>query len=362
MSERNDIFPLYKSIGPEEEEAALRVLRSGCLSGFLSGSPEARDAEVNGGSEVRTLEDAWKQTYGVRHAITFNSATSALLAASGAIGLKTGDRAICPPWTMSATVAAPMFYGAKVDFADIEDETWCIDPDKIEPLIRAETKAIFAVNLFGHPANLTPLREIARHHRLRLIEDSAQTPRARYYGRWAGTLSDIGIYSLNRHKHIHCGEGGVAVTDDDEIARRMRSIRNHGVSPLGLNLRMTEIEAAIATVQLHTIAKHIQCRRKLAEALSDGLKDCMDVPVVRKNCEHNYYLWTGRFHGEHGQLKVPHISGYIQPLHRVFDSRSPCPVVDRERELVVCFEICKYDIPDPTPVIEAFRAAAECRS
>ena len=348
-------FEPYKSIGEEEKAAVMRVMDSGCLSGFVAGPPDVRDQGVNGGPEVQALEEQWKKKYGVKHAITFNSATTALMAACGAAEVRPGDHVICPPWTMSATVAAAKFYGAVIDFADIEEDYFCINPDAVES-IKTIPKAVMAVNLFGQPCDLHRLREYCDKNGSILIEDCAQAPYAWMHDKLAGTIGHIGVYSLNRHKHIHCGEGGVAVTNDDELARKMRSIRNHGIDPLGLNLRMTELQAAIARVQVKNMPFHIGARKRLAKILTDGLREYMDVPKIRWTCTHNYYLWVTKQPLD--GLKVPHIRGYIQPLHKIFTGgEADCPVTERLRETVTCFEICKYNIQDVKPVIGAFREA-----
>jgi len=351
----------YNTFGVDEINAVSGVLADAALgneplSGFIAGPPDQRDVP-NGGKQVTALEEYWCGIYGSKHAISFNSATSALFAASGAIGLKPGDHIISTPWTMSATVAAPKFYGVTVDFADIEDKTFCINPEIVEKLAQElpRPKAVFAVNLFGHCAQIHVLREICDKYGMFLIEDACQAPRARDTQFFSGTVGDIGIYSLNRHKHINCGEGGIAITDNDKIAKGMRSVRNHGIDPLGLNLRMTEIEAAIALSQAKKIDKHCRHARELGNALSEGLQDLFEVPHIRPLCGHDFYLWVGKPRDTNRELKVPHIKGFIQPLHKIFTGGYDfCPVVERMRETVICFETAKYDV-DPGELIEAFR-------
>ena len=130
--------------------------------------------------------------------------------------------------TMSATVMAPLIYGGIPVFVDIEEDYFCIDLNKVELAINSKTKAIIAVNLFGHPAELRRLRDLADKNGIYLIEDAAQCPLASENSFYAGTIGHIGVFSLNYHKHIHTGEGGICCTDDDELALRLRAIRNHG--------------------------------------------------------------------------------------------------------------------------------------
>lgn len=345
------------TIGEEEETAVLNVLRSGLLSGFIAGPPGERDIP-NGGPCVRELETKWALAHGVAHAITFNSATTALLAANKAVGVEQGDHVITTPWTMSATVSSALYCGAIVDFADIEPDYYCIDPDQVVRVMESlghfnRLKAVIAVNLFGHPAQLEYLKEICIHRDIALIEDSAQMPWATENG--AALVGDIGVHSLNRHKHIHCGEGGVAITDDDGLAKRLRSVRNHGIDPVGLNLRMTEIEAAIALCQLNKAHGPIGHARDVGESLSAALQDYMEIPKVRVGCEHDYYLWTAKYSGDLGD--IPHIKGYIQPLHKIFEGGlADCPVVEEMREKVVCFEAAKW-ANDPDEIAEEFLKA-----
>ena len=334
----------YTTIGQEEEDAVVEVIRSGKLSGFIAGPPERRAVIPNGGEKVQELEKLWSLKYGVKHAISFNSATTALMAAYTACEVS-HNHVITTPWTMSATVSAAIWSGARIDFADIEDKTFCIDPNEVirvyenNSIAGHETKAVCAVNLFGHPAQLALLRSICKERGMFLIEDSAQTPWAHEDNRIAGTIGDIGVYSLNRHKHIHCGEGGIAVTDNDELATRMRSVRNHGVDPVGLNLRMTELEAAIAICQINKLSEAVLRAQNIGIALNDALREYMDVPFPREGCSHNYYLWTAKT--QNPLRGIPHIKGYIQPLNGVFGG-AECSVTDRMREETICFEAAKW--------------------
>ena len=198
----------------------------------------------------------------------------------GAIGISPGDEVIIPPTTMSATAMAPLVYGGIPVFADIENKTFCIDPVKVEEKINKNTKAIIAVNLFGHPAQLKKLKNIAKKYNIYLIEDNAQAPLALENGKYCGTVGDIGVFSLNYHKHIHSGEGGICCTNNNELALRMQLIRNHAeasieftglkdiTNMIGYNYRMTELSAAIAIVQLRNIKKHVELRKRLSEKLS----------------------------------------------------------------------------------------------
>ena len=305
---RNTLFPAYRVIGKEEEDAVVEVLRSGILSKYLGCWAD----DFYGGPQVQAMEKEWAEYYKVKHAISVNSATSALYCAMGAIGLKPGDEVIVSPYTMCASATAPLIYNAVPVFADIEYDYYCLDPDDIERKITERTKAIVVVDILGQPYDVERINEIAKKYNLYVIEDNAQGPLATYKGKYAGTLGDIGIFSLNYHKHIHCGEGGVLVTDDDELAERLRLIRNHaeavvenkGVTNLnnmiGFNFRMTEMEAAVTREQLKKLKWLVEERRRNVQYLEENIKDIpfLTIPKIREGCEHSYYVHALKYNEE----------------------------------------------------------------
>ncbi len=198
---------------------------SGNLSQFLG----TWSKDFYGGPAVRAaMEEAWAAYFKVKHAISVNSATSGLYAALGALDLKPGDEVIVTPHTMSATASGILLYGAVPVFADIDPNTYRLSPEDVKSKLTPRTKAIMVVDLFGHPAEFNALKDIVKARNIKLIEDAAQAPGALYKGSWAGTQGDMGVFSLNYHKTIHCGEGGVIVTNDDDLANRLCLIRNHG--------------------------------------------------------------------------------------------------------------------------------------
>jgi dTDP-4-amino-4,6-dideoxygalactose transaminase len=194
------------------------------LSGFLGTWSPA----FYGGTKVQELERNWEAYFGVKHAVTVNSATSGLYAAVGAARVGPGDEVIVSPYTMTASASAAIVYGAIPVFADIDEETFCITPKTIRERLSPYTKAIIVVDLLGHPAEMDEIIEIARERNLVVIEDAAQAPGGTYHDRYTGTLAHIGVFSLNYHKTIHTGEGGVVVTNDSDLAERVALIRNHG--------------------------------------------------------------------------------------------------------------------------------------
>lgn len=380
----------YKSIGPAEVAAVKRVAESGQLSGFYG----SMGPQFLGGPVVQQFEEAWRQRFNVRHAVSVNSATSGLYAAMGAIGLSPGEEVIVPAYTMSATVVAPLIYGGIPVFVDIDRETFTLDVAAVEAAITPRTRAILVVNLFGQPARLRELRELADRRRIMLVEDNAQGPLAAEHGRFAGTIGHIGVFSLNYHKHIHAGEGGVCVTDDDALANRLQLIRNHAESVVeandttdltnmvGFNYRLSELSAAVGIEQLRDAETHVACREHAGRRLTEGLAglDGLHPPRPRDGCRHVYYVWALRvdpdglgatraqFSEALAAEGFPHFCGYVAPLYRLplFRERIAigrngfpfnlsdvryrdglCPITEalHERELIG-FEPCAYELDD----------------
>lgn len=304
---RTEKFPAYRVIGQEEEKAVSRVFASGIFSRFLGCWHE----DFYGGPEVRAFEREWAEFFNVKHAIAVNSATSAIYCAVGAAGVGPGDEVIVSPYTMTASAIAPLIYNAIPVFADIEEDYFCLSPESIEERITDRTKAIIVVDIFGQSYDVDRINAIAKKHNLLVIEDCAQAPGATYNGKYAGILGDIGIYSLNYHKHIHTGEGGVVVTDNDELAERVRLIRNHAeavvgdkgystlVNMIGFNYRMTEIEAAIGREQLKKLPGLIEARLKNVEYLAEKLSEipCLEPAKSRNGSKHVFYLHALKFNG-----------------------------------------------------------------
>ena len=302
---RTRLFPAYRTIGIEEKRAVNRVLDSGVLSRYLGSWHQG----FYGGPEVQAFEKEWARYFKVKHAVAVNSASSAIQAALGAVGIGPGDEVIVTPYSMCISATAPLFYGAIPVFADIEEDYFCLNPASIEKKITNRTKAIIAVDLFGQPYDADAINKLAQKHNLLVIEDAAQAPGAKHKGKFAGTLGDIGIYSLNYHKHIHTGEGGVIVTDNDEWAKRLRLIRNHAEAAIedaktkdltnmvGYNFRMTEIQAAIGREQLKKLRALLKKRVKNCEYIASRLAriPCIIAPKIRKGVSHAYYVHAFRF-------------------------------------------------------------------
>ena len=298
----NSQLKKYNSIGSEEVLAAKNVVEGGVLSQFLG----CWDEDFYGGSKVKEFEEKCKEYFNVKHAITVNSWTSGLIAAVGAIGVEPGDEIIVTPWTMCASATAILHWHAIPIFADIDPDTFNIDPDSVIKNITPQTKAIMAVDIFGLSSDVDTLKNIAKEYNLKLILDTAQSPGALYNGKYAGTIGDIGGFSLNYHKHIHTGEGGIVVTNDDDLAERVQLIRNHaeavvgdmGVKNLsnmvGYNFRLGEIESAIGIEQLKKLENLASSRQKAAQKLNIGLSELngLTIPFVPEGLTHVYYIYA----------------------------------------------------------------------
>jgi perosamine synthetase len=334
---RKKPFPPYISTGEEEKQAVIEVMDSKVLSKFLGEwSPD-----FYGGPRVQKLEKEWADYFSVKNAVSVNSATSGLYAAVGAAGIGPGDEVIVSPYTMSASATAALVYGAIPVFADIDQDIFCITAESIRERITPWTRAIIVVDIFGHPADMNEIMEVADEHDLIVIEDAAQAPGATYHGRYAGTLGHMGVFSLNYHKTIQCGEGGVVVTNDDVLAERLMLIRNHAevvvthkevnnlVNLIGFNFRMTEIEAAIASEQLKKLKRLLMPRIQAADYLTTHLKGYpgLQTPIVRRGVRHGYYVYSLRYNASITGVPrekivqalnaegIPMESGYVQPIY-----------------------------------------------
>ena len=327
-----------QDFGEEEKNLVMEVIDSKMLSGFLASPGE----KFMGGEKIRMLEGLFKDYYHVKHALTVNSATAGLHAAVAAINVNPGDEIIVTPYSMSASATAIVMHNAIPVFVDIDENTFNISPKEIERAITPETKAIIVVHLFGYPADMDEIMKIAREHSLKVIEDAAQAPGCTYKGRYAGTIGHVGVYSFNQNKTITTGEGGLVVTNDDELAKRISLIRNHGevvvehyptetiAGIIGYNYRMTELEAAIGIAQFRKLDKLINRRIQLAEYLTEKLRQFKSVitpPQIREYSKHVYFVYPMKFNatkiGVHRNKfaeavraeGVPLFGGYVRPIY-----------------------------------------------
>ena len=254
------------------------------------------------GKYVTRFESLFADYCGTKYAVATSSGTTALHLALLALGVGEGDEVIVPSFTFIATANAVTYTGAKPIFVDSEKETWNIDPKLIEAAIRPQTKAIIPVHLYGHPADMDPILKIAKAHKLYVIEDAAEAHGAEYKGKKVGGLGDIGIFSFFGNKIITTGEGGMIVTNNPELEKQMRLLRDHGMSPtkrywhsvLGYNYRLTNIQAAIGVAQIERIDSIIKAKLDIAERYRKQLKDIRGIicPPQTKWARNVYWLYS----------------------------------------------------------------------
>jgi len=273
---RDKPFPHYPIITDAEKNNVLDVLNSQNLSAFAASPGE----NFLGGKKIREFEKKFSEYIDVKFAVAFNSATSALHAANVAVGVRPGEEVIVTPYTFTSTATSVLMNNGIPVFSDIDSAIYCLDPKKLESSITKKTRAIIAVHLFGQPCDITAIINIANKHGIKVIEDCAQSPGAEIKGVKTGTFGDCGIFSFQESKNMMTGEGGMLVTNDEDIAKIAQMVRNHGevilqheknrkyrTEILGWGYRMTEIEAAIGIAQLERVDEMNDVRIELSEYL-----------------------------------------------------------------------------------------------
>ena len=343
-----------------EAELLMQVLESGCWSGFRAGAGGADIREVGtmssaaalqlsptelrflGGPMVRKLEAMFAERCGVAFGVAVNSATSGLVAAFGAIDLEPGDEVLVPCMSFHATATAILAFNAVPVFTEVDVETLCIDVADAESKITDRTRAIVVVHLGGNCADMDAVMELARRRGLRVIEDCAQAPGARYRGCEVGSFGDAGVFSLTETKTITCGEGGVVVANDPKVALKLRLIRNHGegltnrdwsdaelANVIGFNLRLTELQGAVAVAQMEQLDQRNRERCANTEHLSNRLRRFPFLIPQRIDAHVSKapYALTFRYVGRDGmpardevikqmqQEGIPAVGGYDRLLH-----------------------------------------------
>ncbi len=305
-------------IGDEEREAVDRVLRSGMLAQ---------------GPEVAAFEEEFSAHVGGRHCVAMNSGTSALHLGFIAAGIKPGDEVIVPSFSFAATANSVALAGATPIFADIDPRTFNLDPDHVESLITKKTTAIMPVHLYGHIAAMDRFDEISSKYGVKIIEDAAQGHLASLNGRNAGEFGVVASFSFYPTKNMTAGEGGMVVTDDAEVARTLRLLRNQGQEIrykneiIGFNTRMTDIHAAIGRVQLRKLPGWTSTRQANAEFLNKNLQGVV-TPYLAPGSTHSYHQYTIRIPGGSAEKRDAFMAGltakgvgsgvyYPTPIHRL---------------------------------------------
>jgi perosamine synthetase len=275
-------------LGEKELEYVTDCIRSGWVSSL--------------GKYVRRFEQEFATYCGVRYGVATHNGTVALHLTMAALGIGPGDEVILPTLTFVATANAVTYTGATPVFVDSEPRTWNIDPEAAARVITPRTRAIIAVHLYGHPADMDPLRALADQHGLTLIEDAAEAHGARYKGRQTGSLSDVAIFSFFGNKIITTGEGGMVLTDDSALAERCFFLENqarHKENPywhpeIGYNYRMTNIQAALGVAQLERIEELIAARVRNAAHYQRRLSSVpgLTLPPCAGWAENVYWMYT----------------------------------------------------------------------
>lgn len=276
-------------VGKEEISAVVSILKEGSLT---SSSNE-------GGKNVRDFEKLASSFVKSKYAVAVNSGTAALQAALYALDIKKGDEVLVPSFTFVATANAIFSTGAKPVFVDILKDNYTMDPDDAQKKISRKTKAVMPVHLYGNVASIDRILEISKKFNLRVIEDSAQSLGSTLKGKHTGTFSDLGCFSMYPAKVMTAGEGGFIITNNKKLHDKLLMIRNHGMLQgndtriLGLNLRLPEISAAIAKIQMKKLPKFLRTRKKNARLLSQLISDLnIKIPHKRSNENVNWYLYT----------------------------------------------------------------------
>jgi len=289
---KSKFIPISKPWVGEDE---IRAIKEQILKCNLT------NASAEGGEAVREFERLISAYTGAKHAIAMNSGTSAILASLMALGIKKGDEVIVPSFTFLSTVNTVLMVGAKPVFADITLDNYGLNPDDVKRKITRKTKAVILVHLYGYPAYVDEIKELTEEHGLYLIEDSAQALGSKFKGKQVGVFGIVGCFSTYPSKIITTGEGGFVITDDDELAWKLRVIRTHGQERLyeskilGLNLRMPELLAAMGIVQMKKLDRILSLRRNIAEKYNKELSGLgLILPKERKNAVFNWNYYTVR--------------------------------------------------------------------
>lgn len=331
-------------IGDEEIEAVTEVLKSGMLAQ---------------GAVVEEFQEKFAQYCEAKYGIATSSGTTALHTALVACGVEPGDEVITTPFTFAATSNSVLYSGAKPVYADIDEKTFNLDPEKIEEKITDKTKAILPVHLYGQPADLNPMLELAEKYDLKVIEDAAQAHGSTYHGKKIGSIGDAGCFSFYPTKNMTTGEGGMVTTNDEELAEKASMVRAHGESKryeqslLGYNYRMTNIGASIGLVQLKNIEKFNEKRNENAKYLSDGMNsiDGITTPIIDDNVTHVFHQYTIRVSKDRDAFKdfltekgigtgvhYP-IVLYKQPYYQSMGISGNCPVAEKAASEVISLPV-----------------------
>ncbi|NVM03091.1 MAG: DegT/DnrJ/EryC1/StrS family aminotransferase [Candidatus Helarchaeota archaeon] len=354
----------------EEIDAVVKVLKSKKLTALS-------------GRQIKKFEKQFAKYCGTKYAVAVNSGTAAIHVALAALEVGPGDEVIVPPYTFVATVTPVLHNNAIPIFADIDKRTYCIDPEDIEKRISDKTVGIIPVHLFGHPAEMDTILEIAQKHNLFVLEDSCQAHGAEYKGKKVGSIGIAGCFSFFESKNMMTGEGGIITTNDKELLEKARLIRWHGepaqyrYKRLGYNYRMTEIQAALGLVQLKKLDRLNEIRIKNAEYLNEKLEplEGIQIPYVAPDVKHVFHGYAPLLEADKIGIsndefmkRLQEFIPFIRPIYpdplytesifiekNAYKHKCPfsCPYYDKELDyskisLPIVEEICERIIGLPT--------------
>ncbi|HJU33771.1 MAG TPA: DegT/DnrJ/EryC1/StrS family aminotransferase [Nitrososphaera sp.] len=320
------MIPINKPwMGEEEKREVTSVLEENALT------TAARD----GGKRVRDFESLMKNYLKIKHLVSVNSGTAALYAALLAAGIKQGDEVLIPSFTFVATANAVVAAGGRPVFVDVNKDDYTMDASDLKAKITKKSKVVIPVHLYGHPCNIDEIGELAEKHSLNIIEDACQSLGSSYKKKQTGTFGALGCFSMYASKVLTAGEGGAVATDSDELADKLKMIRNHGMVEgydtrmLGLNLRLPELSAAVAKVQMQKLDNMLEIRRRNAELLTKLLFDSskkydVKLPEETDDKKFNWYLYTVALSSERDQIKNTLVQNnvgatvyYSPPVHKM---------------------------------------------
>ncbi|MCA1055310.1 UDP-4-amino-4,6-dideoxy-N-acetyl-beta-L-altrosamine transaminase [Rossellomorea aquimaris] len=347
---------------------------------------------ITQGPAIEEFEEKFARYVGVKYAVAFSNGTAALHGACHAAGVGEGDEVITSPITFAASANCSLYVGAKPVFADIHNDTYNINPEKIEEVISSKTKAIIPVDFTGQPAEMSSIKDIANKHNLVVIEDAAHSLGATYSGSKIGSLADMTMFSFHPVKHITTGEGGIIVTDSIEYAEKLRLFRSHGIIKnnfkepwyyemvdLGYNYRMTDVQAALGLSQIEKLEKFIELRREIAQCYNEAFAHLPGVIIPNQlDCtESSWHLYILRLdthklkvnrleifnalRAENIGVHVHYIPVYWHPYYEKLGyKKGLCPIAESWYEEIITLPIFpKMSQKDTDSVIEAVNKVIE---
>lgn len=399
---RTKPFPKHPIIGEEEKKEVMAVLDSGNISTFIASPGE----NFLGGKKIKEFEEKFSDKIGTKYAVAFNSASSALHASIVAVGVKPGEEVIVPPYTFTSTATSSLMHNAIPVFCDVKSDIYCLDPKKLQEVTSPLSRTIIPVHLFGHACDMDEIMNFAHKNDLRVIEDCAQSPGGKYKNKSLGTIGDCSIFSFQESKNIMTGEGGMLLTDDEEIANIARMVRNHGEMILeslkertyqseflGWGYRMTELEAALGIAQVSKLDYYNDERIKLASYLASEINKIDGLRHVRYDfVKHVYYQFGFSYDEDKIGITrnlfcdalnaegIPCSAGYVKPLYlnplylekrafaykhykgKVRYEKGICPIAESlyEKEVII-IQVCRppATIDDMNDIINAIHKIIE---